>query len=262
MNHCHLFQRKLGWPHLPVPDNSRVLDDFLHPFDSPLNLFVCLLPLLWVWEQLPVHTQVFLGQALVQVLVHELRQVRRERRHDLAQRHENVKRHGKGHLRVFRSVGSLHSLSVEPNVHICEVVDELHEVRQNGVQAVGFHLLLDVFHQTRRGSNHPSVQHIRSLVQVNIVWVEINLCVLEEPLGILDEESVRIVPRQENFFNHAQDPIFLEFERLRSHDGGVHKVHPQCIRAISIHDQLWIRVILQPFTHFLSIGGQHKSVAD
>jgi hypothetical protein len=72
-------------------------------------------------------------------------------------------------------------------------------------------------------------------------------------LDALDEESVGIVPRQEDFLDNIAHSLFLEAQVLSSYYGGVDEVHSQCIRSVRIHNLYGIGVVLQTFTHLLSV---------
>ena len=56
--------------------------------------------------------------------------------------------------------------------------------------------------------------------------------------------------------------MYLEAERFGSDDWGVDEIKAKCIGTVFVDDFHRIRIVLLPFGHLLTVGGQDQTVHD
>ena len=69
----------------------------------------------------------------------------------------------------------------------------------------------------------------------------------------LDQEAVRVIPRDEHIAHDVANALLPEAELLATNDGRVDKIHTKCICTVSVDDYLGVRVVLEPFGHLLAV---------
>lgn len=78
----------------------------------------------------------------------------------------------------------------------------------------------------------------------------------------MNEETVRIVPRQKHFPHNAADAFFAEVEVVCTHQRRVDEIKANRVSAKLIADVNGVGIVLKAFTHFLSVLSQHEAVHD
>mmetsp|Transcript_50895 Transcript_50895/g.114448 ORF Transcript_50895/g.114448 Transcript_50895/m.114448 type:complete len:741 (+) Transcript_50895:1036-3258(+) len=204
---------------------------------------------------------VTIGQRSGQVPVDELGEEGRHR----GEQHRGFQQHAvesaEGRERLVGPQGAAHPRTVHADVHVGEVLEEGNETRHNSVQAVCLHFLPNKLDEAMCVGVHPLVHEVRALFDSVIIRDELHAGALVTA-GLLHEETVGVVPRQEHVLHHVADAILFELERLCSDDWGVAHVHAHGISAVGLDDLLGVGVVLQALAHLLAIRGKHQAVDD
>lgn len=110
----------------------------------------------------------------------------------------------------------------------------------------------------------PFVCDVEVLVHCFHVLLELECFVL---LGlpfrnVLDQESVCVVPGQEDLSDYCLDPDLGEVEVVSPDEWRVDQVQSDCISSELVADEDWVRVVLESFGHLLPVCREDKPVDD
>mmetsp|Transcript_41792 Transcript_41792/g.110426 ORF Transcript_41792/g.110426 Transcript_41792/m.110426 type:complete len:1093 (+) Transcript_41792:362-3640(+) len=197
------------------------------------------------------------GQVLVDHLRDEGRdggQHHRGGQQDLVERAE-------GGLRLLHAVLAAHAVAVQPDVAVREALEQPGQLADDGVQAVGVHLLAHELDEVVRGREDPLVHEVLALLDPLGVRLELAALGLEAR-GLQNEELVGVVPGQEDILDNVLDAGLAELQRLGADHRRVAHVHADGVGAVRAAHERRVRVVLQALAHLLPVPGQDEAVHD
>jgi len=80
--------------------------------------------------------------------------------------------------------------------------------------------------------------------------------------NVLNEETVRVVPRQKHFAHNAADAFFAEVEVVSTHQRGVDEIKANRVGTKLVADLDGVGVVLKAFAHLFAVLGEHEPVYD
>mmetsp|Transcript_70753 Transcript_70753/g.198464 ORF Transcript_70753/g.198464 Transcript_70753/m.198464 type:complete len:451 (-) Transcript_70753:426-1778(-) len=193
----HAPQRLLQAHLLLLAAGAPELDEALHPAHGLLHLLVQRLGV-EVRDHHPMHGLglhgVAVGERPRQVLVDHLRDERRQRREQHAEVQQDLVEGAQRRERLVGAQDAAHPVPVQPDVPIREVLEQLGEAADDGVEAVGVHLLAHEADELVERRVDPLVHDVGALLDAARVRLEGGVLGLV-PRHLEDEEAVGVVPR-------------------------------------------------------------------
>ncbi len=111
------------------------------------------------------------------------------------------------------------SLSIEPHIPIGQILQKVKQLGHNCIQPVFLHLHFNLQDQILATSQNPLIHEISHILLFLVFEREI--CLDFVSLDILDQESVGVVPGEEDISDDGSDSVFLEIQGFRPHEGTV-----------------------------------------
>mmetsp|Transcript_28653 Transcript_28653/g.42209 ORF Transcript_28653/g.42209 Transcript_28653/m.42209 type:complete len:433 (-) Transcript_28653:506-1804(-) len=163
------------------------------------------------------------------------------------------------------SFETLQTITIETDIPISKLRNVGNQLGHDSIQTIGLHFFMNKLNQSLCCSTNPNIGRIRRgqylfLGRTKLVVVASVILRKFQSFHILQKETKGIVPGQKDFLHNTQNTSFPKFERFRSYDRTVDKIHTQCVCTILVNDQIWIRIILFALGHFLSIFCQYQSI--
>ncbi|KAH3671882.1 hypothetical protein OGAPHI_000068 [Ogataea philodendri] len=158
---------------------------------------------------------------------------------------------------IVNTVLALQSLSVETNVPVGQLVNQVQQLWNNGVQTVLFHLSTDELDQRLDRGQQPAVHNVCR----SGLWVvlEVNTFKFLEQSNLAFQELVGVPPWQQNLRNNLLDTFFFELQGLGSQDWRVYQVQSQSVSTVRIQDIHWVWVVFQSLGHLLTVSSKNNT---
>mmetsp|Transcript_72030 Transcript_72030/g.203460 ORF Transcript_72030/g.203460 Transcript_72030/m.203460 type:complete len:559 (-) Transcript_72030:1935-3611(-) len=259
---CDALQRHPRAHLLPLAARAPELHDRLHALHRPHDVRVEHLGVR-LGDHHEVHgrglQRVPVGQCLGEVLVEELCDEGRYGSQQHRDIHQNLVQCAEAQDRLIGPAVALHPLAVQPDVPVRQVLEHQHQAGDHRVESVRLHLLAHELDEALAAGRDPLVHEVLARLHHGAVRRELLARVLVA-VALLDEEGVRVVPRQEDILHDAPHALLLEFEGLSTDNRRVAHVHADRVGAVALDYLLRVGVVLQPLAHLLTVRGQDETV--
>jgi len=125
------------------------------------------------------------------------------------------------------------------------------------------HFMTYVFNQVLCCWHDPSVHKIvllsKFFFQFRIKY-KLTILSLFISWNVLNQKSICVEPRKENFSNNIFDSLLFKLKELSSDYWGITQIKSTSIGTIIFCNQHWIWIILFTFRHFFSICCKYNSI--
>mmetsp|Transcript_5114 Transcript_5114/g.7796 ORF Transcript_5114/g.7796 Transcript_5114/m.7796 type:complete len:211 (-) Transcript_5114:2032-2664(-) len=193
---------------------------------------------------------------VLHVLVHVIGDERSDARHQGVRVMENIEEDVQADHLLLNAVLSLHPGAVEADVGVRQELEEGNKGSDDVIELVVIHLITDELDQILVARHDPLVHHVAALSHLVLHLLVENEVLSSGSLiasDVLDQESVGIEPREEDFSDHVKHSLLAELKRFSSDDGGVAEVQPAGISTVVLGNSHGIGVVLLALGHLLAV---------
>lgn len=181
-------------------------------------------------------------------------QERNMRRHQDISLQENIEKNINADFHIFFINISFNSRSIQSDITIGQIIEELNKRRNNIVKFVLLHFFSDLSNQSLERRLNPFISYVKFVLQLfNIFDKNESFSGLRfKPFNILDQKSIGIVPRQKDILDNFIDILFCEFQSVGSHQGRVDQIKSASISTVVFANFKRFRIVFKSLRHFLA----------
>ena len=218
-----------------------------------------------------MNAEIFFGvrrrKEFPQDLIHVLGQERSERGHQFAHGQENGSENVQRDETIVQTGFAFEAFLVQFHVPVGEHVNVFDQTRNDGVQPIGVHLLLDEVQQRLSVRDDPSVHDVarsgkHRMNESLLIEEKRHFLRHFQLVDRLNEKTKGVVPGQEDVFENVLHSFLFELQRFASDDGRSDQIQAQSVGAELLEDLHRIGIVLLPFGHLLAGAGENDAVDD
>lgn len=160
---------------------------------------------------------------------------------------------------VLDTAGTLQTTSVETNIPVGQISDEIEKLGDDSVESVSRHLGLDMLDQCLTSSQDPSVHDVCGLFGVVIVH-KLLACSLLEKFNLTKIKVERVDPLEDNVGQNLSHTFLTESEVVGSHNWGINQEKSDTISTVLVDDLHRVWVVLELFGHLFAVANFSVSI--
>ena len=188
-----------------------------------------------------------------QTPVQRLGQERRKRRHGLRELEQAAIQRRIGRKLVAIVLRPPETRTIEADVGIRELLDELEQARDHVVEAITLHLRRHGALQGLQAREDPAIEHILRVDEARHRRPIVDLRVGRE-------EVEGVVPGQQGTTRHVAHAHVREALLLRLHESGVDQIKTQRVRTLLCHEYVGSRVVLLRLRHLGAVLREDETI--